>query len=140
LPIGFAALRTSRLKTRPTVVAKDRGKGILRLALLTNHNGNQSQLGCIILNSIKAHLRERIEGNRQTSVYYRAGLKASKRIVTFSASQLSPLKQRVARFKTSRISKTEQLGGNSSWKRTLSVAMAARYFAREHTHHLTAKS
>src|SRR5262249_49119263 len=41
--IGFAALRTSRLKTRPAVVAKDRIKRILGLTFRANHNRNQSQ-------------------------------------------------------------------------------------------------
>jgi hypothetical protein len=81
LPIGFPALRTSGLKTRPTLVAKNRGKRILGPTLRADHNGNQSQIDYIVPNSIKADVRERIEGNRQTSVYYRAGLKASKSIV-----------------------------------------------------------
>src|SRR4030095_4670658 len=40
--IGFAAFRTSRLKTRPAVVAKDRVKRILGLAFRANHNGESS--------------------------------------------------------------------------------------------------
>src|SRR5215813_3526480 len=36
--IGFAALSTSRLKTRPAVVAKDRIKRILGLTFRANHN------------------------------------------------------------------------------------------------------
>jgi hypothetical protein len=43
--IGFPALRASRLKTRPAVVAKDRVKRILGLAFRANHNGESIPVG-----------------------------------------------------------------------------------------------
>ena len=66
--IGFAAFRTSRLKTRPAVVAKDRVKRILGLAFRANHNGNQSQLGRIVPNSFKPGLSVHREGSKQCIV------------------------------------------------------------------------
>jgi hypothetical protein len=79
LPIGFAALRTRRFEACPALVAKNRGERILGVALLTNHNGNQSQIGCIV--PISSEIAYRCtEGIRQTGVYYWAALKASKRI------------------------------------------------------------
>jgi hypothetical protein len=54
--IRFAAVRTGRFEPHSTVVAKDRIRQILALTLQANHNGNQSQLGCIVPNSIKPQL------------------------------------------------------------------------------------
>jgi len=42
--IGFAALWTRGFKACPTLVAKDRFRRILGLALLTNHNGINPKL------------------------------------------------------------------------------------------------
>jgi len=51
--VRFTTLRTDRFEPHPTVVAKDRIRQILALTFRANHNGNQSQLGCIVFNSIK---------------------------------------------------------------------------------------
>jgi hypothetical protein len=48
-----ATVRTDRFEPRPAVVAKGRIRQILALTLRANHNGNQSQMGCIAPNSIK---------------------------------------------------------------------------------------
>src|SRR5262249_39310799 len=66
--IEFATLRTSRLKTRPAVVAKDRIRRILGLTFRANHNGNQSQLGCSVPNSTKSELSVHSEGSKQCIV------------------------------------------------------------------------
>ena len=64
--IRFTAFRTNRLKPRPAVVAKDRVKKFSRLTLRANHNGNQSQLGCIVPNSFKPGLSAQ---GREQAVY-----------------------------------------------------------------------
>jgi hypothetical protein len=42
-------MRTNRFEPHPAAVAKDRIRQILALTLRANHNGNQSQLGRIVL-------------------------------------------------------------------------------------------
>src|SRR5215510_11547219 len=54
--VRFATVRTDRFKPQPAVFAKDRIRQILALTLRANHNGNQSQLGCIAPNSVKVGL------------------------------------------------------------------------------------
>src|SRR5215475_1084988 len=54
--VRFTTVRTDRFKPRPAVFTKDRIRQILALTLRANHNGNQSQLGCIVPNSVKAGL------------------------------------------------------------------------------------
>jgi hypothetical protein len=44
---------TDRFEPHSAVVAKDRIRQILTLTLRAKHNGNQSQLGCVVANSIK---------------------------------------------------------------------------------------
>src|SRR5215475_3731451 len=50
--IRFTTVRTDRFKPRPAVFAKDSVSQIIALTLRADHNGNQSQLGCIV-----THLR-----------------------------------------------------------------------------------
>jgi hypothetical protein len=84
-PIGFAALGTGRFKTRPALVAKDRLRSILGLALGANHRRDQPQTDWKGTQSITPLL---IEGMNQTSVYYRAGLKASKAFLSLRRARL----------------------------------------------------
>jgi hypothetical protein len=51
--VRFTTVRADRFEPYPAMVAKDRIRQILALTLRANHNGNQSQLGCIVFNSIK---------------------------------------------------------------------------------------
>src|SRR5262245_50473581 len=51
-----ATVRTDRFEPHSAVLAKDRTRQILALTLRANHNGNQSQLGCIAPNSVKVGL------------------------------------------------------------------------------------
>jgi DNA-binding NtrC family response regulator len=50
------------------MLAKNRIRQILTLTLRANHNGNQSQLGCILPNSIKPELGVHSEGSKQCIV------------------------------------------------------------------------
>ena len=80
-----ATVRTNRFEPRPAVLAKDRIKQILALTLRTKHNGhngNQSQMGCIALNSIKPELSVHSEGSKQCIVpgYAESKLIASARV------------------------------------------------------------
>src|SRR5262245_24670685 len=63
-PVGFATFRTCGFKARPALIAKDRLKIILGMALCANHNGNQSQIGWIAPNSIKPELSVHNEGKQ----------------------------------------------------------------------------
>jgi hypothetical protein len=49
-------MRTNRFESHPAAVAKDRIRQIVALTLRANHNGNQSQLGRIVPNSIEPDL------------------------------------------------------------------------------------
>jgi hypothetical protein len=51
--VRFTTVKTNRFEPHPAVFAKDRIRQILALTFRANHNGNQSQLGCIVPNSIK---------------------------------------------------------------------------------------
>jgi hypothetical protein len=46
--VQLTTMRTNRFEPHPAVIAKDSIRQILALTLRTNHNGNQSQLGCIV--------------------------------------------------------------------------------------------
>src|SRR5262245_48262532 len=61
-------MRTNRFEPHPAVIAKDRIRQILALTLRANHNGNQSQLGCIVPNSIKPKLSIHNGGSKQCIV------------------------------------------------------------------------
>src|SRR5438128_1835893 len=54
--VRFTTVRTDRFEPYPAMVAKDRIRQILALTLRAKHNGNQSQLGCIVPNSMKPEL------------------------------------------------------------------------------------
>jgi hypothetical protein len=62
-----ATVRTDRFEPRATVLAKDRIAQILTLTSRAKHNGNQSQLGCIVPNS-KAGLSFTAKGSKQSIV------------------------------------------------------------------------
>jgi hypothetical protein len=61
-------VRTNRFEPHPAVLAKDRTRQILALALRANHDGNQSQLGRIVPNSFKPGLSVHSEGSKQCIV------------------------------------------------------------------------
>src|SRR5262245_14139955 len=61
-------MRTNRFEPHPAVITKDRIRQILALTLRANHNGNQSQLGKIVPNSIKPELIVHSEGSKQCIV------------------------------------------------------------------------
>jgi hypothetical protein len=54
--VQLTTMRTNRFEPHPAAVAKDRISQILALTLRANHEGNQSQLGCIVPNSFKPGL------------------------------------------------------------------------------------
>src|SRR5215468_6629 len=54
--VQLTTMRTNRFEPHPAVVAKDRIRQILALTLRADHNGNQSQLGCVVPNSVKVGL------------------------------------------------------------------------------------
>ena len=64
--IGLAAVWTGRFEPRSALVAERRVGRIIGLASWANHNGNQSQISCIVPNSSKADLRVRLDGSRQS--------------------------------------------------------------------------
>src|SRR5262249_23646688 len=63
-----ATVRTDRFEPRPAVFAKGRISQILALTFRTNHNGNQSQMGCIAPNSIKPELSVHSKESKQCIV------------------------------------------------------------------------
>ena len=64
--VQLTTMRTNRFEPHPAAVAKDRIRQILALTLRANHNGSQSQLDCIVPNSIKPEL---IAQRREQAVY-----------------------------------------------------------------------
>ena len=66
----LTTVRTDRFEPHPAVLAKDRSRQILALTLRANHNGNQSQLGRIVPNSIPLSrgLSVHSEGSKQCIV------------------------------------------------------------------------
>jgi hypothetical protein len=66
--IGFAAVRTGRFEPPAARVTKSRVRRILALTLRAKHNGNQSQLSCIVFNSIKPELGVHSERSKQCIV------------------------------------------------------------------------
>src|SRR5215467_4099530 len=79
--VRFITMRTNRFKPHPAAVAKDRIRQILALTLRANHNGNQSELGCIVSNSNKAEVRCALR--RERPVYStRLGRKQAKTLIT----------------------------------------------------------
>jgi hypothetical protein len=64
----LTTMRTNRFEPHPAVLAKDRIRQILALALRANHDGNQSQLGCIVPDSFKPGLSVHSEGSKQCIV------------------------------------------------------------------------
>src|SRR5262245_21603893 len=59
--VQLTTMRTNRFEPHPAVIAKDRIRQILALTSRANHNGNQSQMGRVVPNSIKPDLGERVE-------------------------------------------------------------------------------
>jgi len=70
-------MRTNRFEPHPAVVAKDCIRQILALTLRADHNGIQSQLGCIVPNSTKPELSMHNEETKQCIVlgYLKSKLK-----------------------------------------------------------------
>src|SRR5262245_50755690 len=66
--VQLTTMRTNRFEPHPAVIAKDRIRQILALTSRANHNGNQSQMGCIAPNSIKPELSRYSEGSKQCIV------------------------------------------------------------------------
>ena len=89
--VRFATVRTHRFESHSTVVAKDRIRQILALTLRANHNGNQSQLDCIVPNSFKPGLSVHSEGSKQCIVPGYAKSKLKDHEILMVASLQTPI-------------------------------------------------
>jgi hypothetical protein len=62
--VRFITMRTNRFEPHPAAVAKDRIGQILALTLRANHNGNLSQLSCIVPQFRRAEPKCAHEGSK----------------------------------------------------------------------------
>src|SRR5262244_1028126 len=66
--VQLTTMRTNRFEPHPAAVAKDSVRQIIALTLRADHNGNQSEMGCIAPDFIKPELSVHSEGSKQCIV------------------------------------------------------------------------